>query len=174
MSARLAKIYRLVLVCCGGFAGLVFCAMAVLVSLDVVLRNLNIINFPWLLELSEYALYAATFLAAPWVLNMGSHVRVDLVVSALPRTAARICELLADLAGLAIVAIVGWYGLRVTQDAFARGDLVVKELVIPEWVLLAVMPLACLLMTIEFARRAILVVSDDSEPESQFDRPQGL
>lgn len=174
MAARLAKLYSLVLIGCGGFAGFVFMTMAVLVSLDVILRNLGIVNFPWLLELSEYALYAATFMAAPWVLHLGSHVRVDLIVSALPRALARICELIADVAGFAVVAVVGWYGLRVTLDSYGRGDLVVKELVVPEWILLVFIPLACLLMAVEFSRRIALVLGGRDEPLSQFDQPKGL
>jgi TRAP-type C4-dicarboxylate transport system permease small subunit len=108
---------------------------------------------PWLLELSEYALYVTTFIAAPWVLSLGSHVRVDLLTVSVPPAAARILEVLADILGLAISAIMGWYGLRVVMDGIARGDLIYKEIVIPEWWLLVFIPFGCLLLAVEFLRR---------------------
>jgi TRAP-type C4-dicarboxylate transport system permease small subunit len=148
--------------------------MAVLISLDVILRNLGVASFSWLLELSEYALYVATFLAAPWVLHLGAHVRVDLVVSSVPRHVARLLEVLANLLGLAVAATLGWYGWRVASVSFARGDVLFTELVVQEWILLIFIPLSCLLLTIEFAfrvrasLRAAPAVGDDDSLKEGF------
>lgn len=153
MAGRLVAAYDRLLLGLGALAGLVIAAMAVLITLDVTLRNAGLANMPWLLELSEYALYVTTFIAAPWVLSLGSHVRVDLLTASVPRAAARVLEIIADLLGLAISAIMGWYGLRIVIDGIARGDLIYKEIVIPEWWLLVFIPFGCLLLAIEFLRR---------------------
>ncbi len=147
------KIYGALLHACGLAAGLAIACLAVLITLDVVLRNLGVTNFPWLLEVSEYVIYSSTFLAAPWVLHLGSHVRVDLLFTVLPRPFATAAALLAEVLGLAAAAVLTWYGLRVTIDTFSRGDLLYKELVIPEWPLLAVIPISGALLSIEFFRR---------------------
>ena len=148
------KLYGVLLHACGLAAGLAIASLALLITLDVALRNLGITNFPWLLEVSEYVIYAATFLAAPWVLYLGSHVRVDVLITILPRRTAAVAGFIAELFGLATAAVLAWYGLRVTLDTFSRGDMLYKELVIPEWPLLAVIPIAGFLLIVEFARRA--------------------
>jgi len=137
----------------GLLAGIAFAAIAVLVTLNVILRGLGITNFPWLLEVSEYVLYVGTFLAAPWVLRLGAHVRVDLLVGALKGSAVCVLEIAADALGLLLCLVLARHGWNVAADAFSRGDMMFKELVIPEWPLLAVIPFSALLLAIEFARR---------------------
>lgn len=151
----LVAVYDRVLKGLGVFGGLVFGAMAVLVSLDVVLRNLGLVSFPWLLEVSEYALYVTTFLVAPWVLHLGAHVRVDVLFNFLGPTSARMVSFLADLIGLGASAVLGWYGARIAWAAYVRNEFVFKQLVIPEWWLLIVIPVSCTLLTVEFARRLL-------------------
>ena len=113
MSRIVAHSYRTLLTACGLLAGLAIAGLAFMITLDVILRNLGLTNFPWLLEVSEYVLFIVTFGAAPWVLNSGSHVRVDLLVTTLPKRAGLGVELLADLLGFTASAILGWHGLRV-------------------------------------------------------------
>ena len=108
--AVLSEGYARLLDLCGTLAGLIIALLAVLVSTDVLIRNLGIGNFPWLLEISEYALFVATFLAAPWVLRQGAHVRVDLLVTSLPKRIARPFELAVDLIGIAICLTLLYYG----------------------------------------------------------------
>ena len=62
-------------------AALTLLAMVVLVTADIVLRNLTRTGFPWANEVTEYALYVITLLTAPWLLRRGQHVRIDLVLS---------------------------------------------------------------------------------------------
>ena len=165
MSRIVAQGYRTLLTACGLLAGLAIAGLAFMITLDVIMRNLGITNFPWLLEVSEYVLFIVTFGAAPWVLHSGSHVRVDLLVTSLPKRAGLALELVADLLGLVASATLGWHGLRVATDTFARGDLLYKELVIPEWPLLAVIPVSAALLAVEFARR-IAAALRAGEPET--------
>ncbi len=150
-----SRAYAALLSAFGLLAGVAFAAIAVLVTLNVILRNLGVMNFPWLLEVSEYVLYVGTFLAAPWVLRLGAHVRVDLLPGLLPRPAARAVTVAAEACGLVFSLVLARHGLNVTMDAFARGDLMFKELVIPEWPLLAVIPVSAALLAVEFTRRML-------------------
>ncbi len=65
-------------------AALTLLAMVVMVTADIVLRNLTRTGFPWANEVSEYALYLTTLLTAPWLLRRGQHVRIDLVLTVMP------------------------------------------------------------------------------------------
>jgi len=151
--ARLKRFHDRLLDAFGLLAGCAFAAIAALVTVDVALRNLGIGNLPWLLEVAEYALYVATFVAAPWVLRQGAHVRVDLLLNVCGRGAARALERIADAAGAAVSLVLFWYGTAALLDSFRLGSLIFKELVIPEWWLLAFIPLTTALLALEFALR---------------------
>ena len=154
-GAALGRAWTRLLDAFGILAGLAFVVMALLVTINVGGRNLGYGNIRWLLETTEYALYITTFLAAPWVLHLGAHVRVDLLLHALPAPLGRSLELLADLCGLLVSLVFARHGLLVAADAWRLNAITVKELAVPEWILVAVIPLASLLLAIEFVARLL-------------------
>jgi TRAP-type transport system small permease protein len=156
MRGRISLAYERLLTGCGFVVGLTIVIIAVLISLDVLLRNLELYSSGALLELTEYALFITTFIGAPWVLWLGSHVRVDILLTVVPAPVARAMEIAADTAGLLFSCVLGWHGFSVALVSFERGDLIVKELVVPEWTLMAFIPASCLLLAIEFLRRIVV------------------
>lgn len=128
-------------------------ALAALVTADVAGRNLGLGTLPWILEVSEYSLPLATFLIAPWLLARGQHVRLDVVVAALPPGWARALDRLASGLGLAVSLVFVVYGLRAIASSAGQGSLVIKTLVFPEWWLYAPVPPCFALLAVEFARR---------------------
>ncbi|MDJ0947573.1 MAG: TRAP transporter small permease [Alphaproteobacteria bacterium] len=153
MSAILADAYAKLLDLCGLAAGLTLAVMAAMISLDVLIRNLGIGNFPWLLEVAEYALYLSTFLAAPWVLRLGAHVRVDLILNSVPERVARIMEVVVDVLGAVICLVLVWYGLLAAIDSFAVNARFDKELIVSEWWLLMAIPVSSAMLFVEFLLR---------------------
>ena len=67
-----------------GAAALILFAMVIVVTADILLRNLTRTGFAWSNEVSEYALYVMTLLTAPWLLRRGQHVRIDIVLTIVP------------------------------------------------------------------------------------------
>jgi TRAP-type C4-dicarboxylate transport system permease small subunit len=161
VSGRIAGIYARFLDACGLAAGVGLGLLAVLISLDVALRNLGLGPLGWLLETSEYVLYGATFLAAPWVLRLGAHVRVDLLLDVVPRGAARLLEVVADGIGAAVSLVLLHYSALAALEAFRLGSMILKELVLPEWCLLAVIPISALLLAVEFTLRIRRALADE-------------
>ena len=142
----------------GLLAGIVFAVTAVGTTYDVALRTWASGGVRGMVEWVEYGLFAATFLAAPWLLRQNGHVQVDFLVSSLPDKARRTLRRIADLIGLAVCALLLWYAVRVTWDAWASGSIVLKSMVFPEWWIFAVVAVSMLLLVLEFTRR--LVVGD--------------
>jgi len=136
-----------------GFAGLMILGMAFMVSADVLLRLAGVRGLAWEVEVSEYLLYLSTLLGAPWVLRQGAHVSVDLLLRSVPAAVARSMVRLSSLIGLAVCLILTAYGLVAARQAHALGSLIFKQLVVPEWPLLAAIPLASLVLAAEFAAR---------------------
>ncbi len=159
----LARAHGVLVTGLGYAAGLALAALALGITADVVLRNLGLANMTWLLEVSEYLLFISTFLAAPWVLRENAHVSVDLLLSGLKPALRRPLDMLANLLGLGICATLTWYALRVTRDGIERGDMIFKELVVPEWPFLAVVAVTGALLVAEFALR--LARSHTGAPE---------
>ena len=78
-----------------------------------MLRNAGLGGIAWSNEISEDMLYLMTLLAAPWLLRQGQHIRVDIVLRALPARLAWLLEWVGDLLGLACSLYFVWYGWQV-------------------------------------------------------------
>ena len=131
--------------------------MTVMICADVLLRNLRIIpgmvGLEWSNEISEAMLYLITMLTAPWLLRQGQHIRVDIVLRAVPKPIGWGFEWIADALGLLCCAIMAWYGARAAIASFNAGSMSIKTLVTPEWWLLSVLPVAFLALSIEMLFR---------------------
>ena len=147
------KIYHALMQACGGAAALSLGLAAVLVAFDVVARNLNAVTLPWVVEVSEYSLPFATFLAAPWLLYRNEHVRIDLLLTAVPQGVARGIDRAADLIGVFICLVFLWFSVYVIADSASHGSIVDKTLSFPEWWLYVPLPVCFTLLTVEFVRR---------------------
>jgi TRAP-type transport system small permease protein len=149
------RAYHLLMHGCGVASALVIGVVALLVTCDVVARNVGIGGFPWVVEVSEYSLPLATFLAAPWLLYKNEHVRIDMLLTALPATAARRIDLAVDAVGLAVCAVFVLYGIKVIADSMQLGSMIIKTLVLPEWWIFMPLPACFTLVGMEFVRRML-------------------
>jgi TRAP-type C4-dicarboxylate transport system permease small subunit len=138
----------LVLVAC-----LLLLIMTIMIGADVVSRNVGGGGVAVSNELSEDILYLMTLLAAPWLLRQGQHIRVDIILRALPVRAAWLLEWVGDIVGLLCCLYFVWYGYLITRASYDAGSINIKTLVTPEWWTLAPLPLGFALLGIEFIFR---------------------
>src|SRR5438445_7613662 len=122
-------------------AALTLLAMVVLVTADIVLRNTTGGGFAWANEVSEYSLYLMTLLTAPWLLRRGQHVRLDVILVLVPARAAWVMEAAGDVLGFIVSLVLIRYGLAATLESWRIGAITIKNLVFPEWWLLAALPI---------------------------------
>jgi TRAP-type C4-dicarboxylate transport system permease small subunit len=134
-------------------AGALLLVMTLVIGADVFLRNIGAGGIPPSNELSEESLYLITLLAAPGLLRQGQHIRIDIVLRALPRRLGWIMEWVGDIVGLICCLVFVWYGTSAAAASFFDGSISIKTLVLPEWWLLAPMPVAFALLAIEFVFR---------------------
>ena len=130
--------------------------MTLMICADVLLRNVRVFpiaGLEWANEISEAMLYLITLLTAPWLLRRGQHIRVDIVVRAVPPRAGWLMEWMVDLLGLACCAVIAWYSARAAFASFKAGSVSIKTLVTPEWWLLIALPIAFTALTIEMLLR---------------------
>jgi TRAP-type C4-dicarboxylate transport system permease small subunit len=70
-------------------------------------------------------------------------------------------EIIADVLGLGVSSVFAFYGAIMTWQSFQLGATTIKNLVFPEWWLLSPLPLAFLLLAIEFVFRLHRVASGE-------------
>jgi TRAP-type C4-dicarboxylate transport system permease small subunit len=140
--------------------------MTLLIGADVGLRNLRLGSIAWSNEVSEYILYLVTLLVAPWLLRQGQHIRVDIMLRAIPKKLAWLLEWLGDALGLACSAYFVWYGWKVMAASYASGAISIKTLVLPEWWLMVPMPLAFACVSLEFVFRMWRLARSERGPRA--------
>jgi len=157
VTSRASHAYgRLLAALALGGCAVMFAMMLVIVA-DVALRNLALPGLPrgidWSNEVSELMLYLTTVLVAPWLLRQGQHIRVDILLTALPPRTAWYLEWVADTLGLACCLFMAWYGAKATWASWTSGALNIKTLVTPEWWSLAPLPAMFVLLSVEMLFR---------------------
>jgi TRAP-type C4-dicarboxylate transport system permease small subunit len=139
---------KLFLAACG-----VLFLMMLMICADVFLRNVPLVpslhGLPWADEMSEYMLYLITMLSAPWLLRQGRHIRVDILLRALPARIGWYCEWLTDAVAFVCCAIMVVSGAEAAYASYSSGMLTIRTLVAPEWWSLAPLPVTFLLLAIE-------------------------
>jgi TRAP-type C4-dicarboxylate transport system permease small subunit len=170
--ASIIRTYDRLVTGLGLLGGVIFLVMALGIWLDVAVRNAAGGGIAWLVDVLEYAMLVATFLAAPWVLREGAHVTIDLLASALPRRLARWLDVGASGLGTIISAIIVLYSMQAVIRAYAQGSLILKTIVFPEWWPFAVVPFGMALLTVEFLRLFIRALRGlHARPRHQRERP---
>lgn len=143
-------------------------AMMLIIVADVTLRNLAIPGLPgslaWSNEISELMLYLITLCVAPWLLRQGQHIRVDILLQALPPRLAWNLEWVGDLIGLACCLVMAWYGAQATWSSYTSGAVNIKTLVTPEWWSLLPLPVVFVLLAIEMGFRMVRLQRGERAP----------
>ena len=153
---RIDRAYGRLLEVFAAAACLLILAMTLMICADVFLRNVRIFpiaGLEWSNEISEAMLYLITMLTAPWLLRRGQHIRVDIVLRAVPVRVGWLFEWAVDLLGLACCVVVTYFGVLAAWTSFEKGSLTIKTLVTPEWWLLSVLPVAFACLTLEMLFR---------------------
>ncbi|HEX5079083.1 MAG TPA: TRAP transporter small permease [Geminicoccaceae bacterium] len=148
---------------CGGALIL---AAAVLVAVDVVIRNLFVVTFGGSDELAGYALAVGSAWALAFALLERAHVRIDVLYQSLPVRAAALVDILCLSAFTLFVVLLTRHGYGVlmqslTADTHSMSALAVR-LAIPQamWVLgLALFVAVALLLLL---RAALALLAGDA------------
>ena len=133
-------------------AGLLMAAMMVVITLDVVLRNLGYQSSAHFFTFTEYALLAVPCLGAPWLAREKGHIYVEILLMAMsPRVRARMTMLIGVIC-VAVCLVIAWYGFQVALNDYLQNEKDVRSLDMPRWMVVGFIPLSFAMMAIEFAR----------------------
>jgi TRAP-type C4-dicarboxylate transport system permease small subunit len=104
-------------------------------------------TIPSYADFAGYLLAAATFLALPWTLRSGGHVRVGLVTSRLPARAAFWTELVVIALAACFAGMAALYAVLLAEESHRFGDRSTGIVAIPTWLVQIPMAVGLTLLT---------------------------
>jgi TRAP-type C4-dicarboxylate transport system permease small subunit len=139
-------------------------AMTLGITAEVIMRLFGLPSIIGLIELTEYGLFISTFFAAPYLLRVNEHIRVDVVMSRVDPMTARIVEFGVLLCIIAISIITGFVGTVIMIANAKNGTLIFKDLIFPQWWLDWIIPLTSVAMTMQAAELLHTLWKSDLPP----------
>lgn len=149
---RIAAAYLQFLLLLKALSGIIIFAVFVLIVTSVLMRLVGL--QPWIYStvLVEYGLLWFTMLAAPWLARNKGHVFIDAVTQMLPARAQWLLAKLVYLGCVGISVTILYFSTRLLITAIVQQQIDTRAVDMPEWSLLAPIPLCFLLLAIEFLR----------------------
>ena len=133
-------------------AAFLMAAMMVVITLDVVLRNLGYQSSAHFFTFTEYALLIVPCLGAPWLAREKGHIYVEILLLSLRPRLRSAMTVLIGLLCITVCLVIAWYGFDVTLRDYLQNEKDVRSMDFPRWMVIGFIPLSFFMMAIEFAR----------------------
>ena len=146
------KTYNAVVYGMAAVAAFLMVAMMVVITLDVILRNLGYQSSAHFFTFTEYALLIVPCLGAPWLAREKGHIYVEILLMSMPPKARARMTFVIGLICIAVCLVIAWYGFQVTWQDYVNSEKDVRSLDMPRWMVVGWIPLSFLMMAVEFTR----------------------
>ena len=122
----------------------------IMITVDVSIRTIGITPPLFTSTVVEYALLYIAMCSAPWLVRQKGHVAIEALVAILP---TKIRELLAKVVYLVCATVAmyfAWLSIELFIEAIETGNLDVRGVDMPYWLMFLPMPFAFFLAGLEF------------------------
>ena len=133
-------------------AAFLMTAMMVVITVDVVLRNIGYQSSAHFFTFTEYALLVIPCLGAPWLAREKGHIYVEILLMSFSERARARMTVAVGLVCIAVCLVIAWYGFGVTIQDYVQNEKDVRSMDMPRWMVVVWIPVSFLMMAIEFAR----------------------
>jgi TRAP-type C4-dicarboxylate transport system permease small subunit len=107
----------------------------------------------WVVEVTEYIIVQITFLGSAWLLRREGHVTVDVVTSHFSRKNQTFILMTTSAICVAMFLTITWWGAVATWGAYRENLYIPKQLGMPKFLVMLVIPLGSLLLAGQFLKR---------------------
>ncbi len=142
------SVIRWIITNLGRLGCLMYLGVAVIVTLEVIMRFVFRSPTMWVMEISGLLTIVASFLLFAYTLQEKGHTRVDFITSMVSRKSVFFLELFTSLLGLVYCGVLTWYGIKMVQSSILMEE-VTQTLQIPLWIPQLVVPIGGGLMFIQ-------------------------
>lgn len=108
---------------------------------------------------TEYAMLVLTMGAAPWVVRQRGHVWVEVINVVAGAHARAVLARIVYLLCIGLCLTLAWYAGAMALDTWVRGEVDIRSIILPRWVLYAILATGFFFCATEFAR--FLLGADD-------------
>ena len=129
---------------------LVFTLIAVIY--DVISRTIGLPTLDSISTLVEYAMLVMTMAIAPYLVRTHGHVFVDSIVRLFSHDTQRVMSGISLVVCVAVCLIIAFYAGAMGFESSSRGELDIRSIIIPRWVLFALLSGGFILCAAEFVR----------------------
>lgn len=141
----------------GVLAALSLVAILVLIVVQMLARWTGEV-FPGAPEYAGYAMAAASFLAFANALNRGSHIRVSILLNAVPHKFRRVIEVWCFTIGAAVMWYFCWYAYRFVYWSWKFNDISQGQDKTPLWIPQSAMLIGAVILAIALTDHLIHVL----------------
>jgi TRAP-type C4-dicarboxylate transport system permease small subunit len=167
MRPVLTKIYT----AAGASAAVFLAGIAALITAQIAARIMGM-HLPASDDIAGWLMAASVFLALPYALTKGDHIRVTLLTSKLPHSWQHGCEILTAVVGVGLTAFMAYNTVAFVYNSYALGDVAMGELAIPMWIPQVPLAVGFLVLFVAFVDFLVRVLSGDAgfeKPHDGFD-----
>ena len=133
-----------------GVLGIILMVLTLVVFLRYFFRRAA----AWSLEIIEFCLLFLAFLGATWLLKEEQHIKMDIVLERLRPKARLWLNVITSLMSAISCLIITWYGATACWGLYKSGQYFATYLEPPKYIIIAIVPFGCLLLSIQLLRRA--------------------
>ncbi len=155
MLPLVVKAYDRLIVGLAALAGFSILAMFVIVVADVTLRSSGMRPPRWSVPVTEYLLVYFTMAAAPYLVRRRRHVFVEFLVQQFHPDVQRVFGRIVALFCAAVALVATYFTAQLVHESVLSGEIDLRAIDIPIWLLYAPMPVGFFLTSVEFAIAAL-------------------
>ena len=142
----------------GVLAALCLIAILVLIVMQMVARWTGL-TFVGAAAYAGYAMAASSFLAFAYALNHGSHIRVSLLLNAVPDRVRRLIDTWCFAIGAAVMWYFVWYCQRFVYWSWKFGDISQGQDATPLWIPQSTMLVGAVILAVALTDHLVLLLS---------------
>ena len=154
--ALLVRVYDRLISLLALAAGIMVAAVFVLIVVDVSMRTAGLRPPVFSSAVSEYSLIYMTMLAAPWLVRVRGHVRVDSFLTFVPARGKLAIERILIVVCIALCLGASFLSGEFAVEFWQRGEIDLRSIEIPRSLLFVPLTVGFFLCAVEFARLLLI------------------
>jgi C4-dicarboxylate transporter, DctQ subunit len=148
----ISKIYNGLIIGLAIIAGLMLALIFAGIVIDVTIRTVGFNSLQWYSAMAEYALLFSTMCGAPWLVRIKGHVVVESLTLAVSPAVRFVMAKCVYLVCIFLSLLFVYYGFIEMVGTFQTGEIDIRSIDMPKWILFAPFPIGFSLIAIEFIR----------------------
>lgn len=129
--------------------------IAVAIGYGVIVRKMSLASPVWVNDVTSYALLLITFSGGAYVVAKDAHTRVDIFRDSLTENGRHLVSLFADAICFVSSSTLAVAACMVSLDNFERGTRLVRAIVLPKWVVIAIVAAGAAMVAATYAIRLL-------------------